>query len=126
MLITVKVENQWALLPIGWYTEELMTKTEFEVSVVVKYTSLAIEDDLSQTIDYQMISNEIKLLKQKTFKLIEAAAEHLLKQIERHMINGLDIQYIAVEFNKKNIAQENVSTKYHSILVEKTYLRLEP
>jgi dihydroneopterin aldolase len=126
MLITVKVENQWALLPIGWYTEELMTKTEFEVSVVVKYTSLAIEDDLSQTIDYQMISNEIKLLKQKTFKLIETAAEHLLKQIERHMINGLDIQYIAVEFNKKNIAQENVSTKYHSILVEKTYLRLEP
>ena len=126
MLITVKVENQWALLPIGWYTEELMTKTEFEVSVVVKYTSLAIEDDLSQTIDYQMISNEIKLLKQKTFKLIETAAEHLLKQIERQMINGLDIQYIAVEFNKKNIAQENVSTKYHSILVEKTYLRLEP
>lgn len=121
MLITVKVENQWALLPIGWYTEELMTKTEFEVSVVVKYTSLAIEDDLSQTIDYQMISNEIKHLKQKTFKLIETAAEHLIKQIERQMINGLDIRYIAVEFNKKNIAQENISTKYHSILVEKTY-----
>jgi dihydroneopterin aldolase len=121
MLITVKVENQWSLLPIGWYTEELMTKTEFEVSVVVKYTSLAIEDDLSQTIDYQMISNEIKLLKQKTFKLIETAAEYLINQLESNLFNGLDIKYISVEFSKKNIAHENVSAKFHSILIEKAF-----
>lgn len=121
MLITVKVEKQWVLLPIGWYLEEIMTKTEFEVSVVVKYNTSGIEDNLNQTIDYQQISNEIVLLKNLKFKLIETVAEHLIKQIELKLFNGLDIQYISVEFFKKNIAQQHVSTNFHSILIEKAF-----
>ena len=121
MLITVKVEKQWILLPIGWYSEEQITKTEFEVTVIVKYNSLKIEDDLAQTIDYQEISDEILNLKNHSFKLIETVAEVLLKQLETKLFNGLDIRYISVEFTKKNIAQENVSTKFHSILIEKDF-----
>lgn len=121
MLITVKVENQWVLLPVGWYVEEQLSKTEFEVSVTVKYKSIKSEDELSQTIDYQSISHEILLLKQKSFKLIETAAEYLINQLESNLFNGLDIKYISVEFFKKNIAHENVSAKFHSILIEKAF-----
>lgn len=121
MLITVKVEKQWVLLPIGWYPEEQITKTEFEVSVTVKYKSLKSEDKLSQTIDYQSISREILNLKQKSFKLIETAAEYLINQLESNLFNGLDIENISVEFFKKNIAHDNVSAKFHSILIEKAF-----
>ena len=78
-------------------------------------------DELSQTIDYQSISREILHLKQKSFKLIETAAEYLINQLESNLFNGLDIKNISVEFFKKNIAHDSVSAKFHSILIEKAF-----
>ena len=121
MLITVKVENQWILLPIGWYPEELTTKTELFVSVNVVYKVDQIYDDLSKTIDYQMISEKINDLKKQEFKLLEFAAHALMNSLEKMMFSGLDIQKIQIEFKKKNIAHSQVSTDFHSILVEKSF-----
>jgi hypothetical protein len=42
------------------------------------------------------------------------------------MFNGLDIKKIMIEFKKKNIAHSQVSTEFHSILVEKNFENLEP
>lgn len=126
MLITVKVENQWILLPIGWYPEELHTKTELEVSVNVVYLVESIDDDLSKTIDYQLISEKINELRKQEFKLLEYAAQSLMNSIENMMFNGLDIKKIMIEFKKKNIAHSQVSTEFHSILVEKNFENLEP
>ncbi len=121
MLITVKVENQWILLPIGWYEEEQLTKTELEVSVMLKYEVNSIVDELDKTIDYQLISKLIGNLKLKKFKLLEYAANDLLESIERILCNGVDIKQAQIEFKKKNTAHNNVSCDFHSILVEKNY-----
>ncbi len=121
MLITVKVENQKILLPIGWYEEEQITKTELEISVLLKYQVNSIIDELDKTIDYQLISKLIGNLKLKQFKLLEFAANDLLESLERILFNSVDIKHVQIEFKKKNIAQYNVSCDFHSILVEKSY-----
>lgn len=121
MLITVKVENQWILLPIGWYPEEWITKTELEISVSIQYRVNYIEDDLSNTIDYQMISEEISKLKNKPYKLLEFAAQALIESLENKVSQTVVLQNIQVEFKKKNIAHAEISANFHTILVEKNY-----
>ncbi len=121
MLITVKVENQWILLPIGWYPEELITKTELEISVTIQYQLDRIQDDLSNTVDYQLISEQILALKNKEFKLLEFAAQALLENIENNLFRRLEIRNVFIEFKKKNIAHAGISAEFHTILVEKNY-----
>lgn len=121
MLITVKVENQWILLPIGWYPEELITKTELVISVTIEYQLDRIQDDLSNTVDYQLISEQILALKNKEFKLLEFAAQALLENIENNLFRHVEIRNVFIEFKKKNIAHEGISAEFHTILVEKNY-----
>lgn len=121
MLITVKVENQWILLPIGWYPEEWITKTELEISVSVQYQLDQIQDDLSNTVDYQLISEEILALKNKQYKLLEYAAQALLENLENKLFNEVDVIKVQIEIKKKNIAHASILANFHTILVEKNY-----
>jgi len=45
MLITISVKDQWALLPIGWFSEEISVKTELLISASIVYTQMHIEDN---------------------------------------------------------------------------------
>ena len=113
MLITISVKDQWALLPIGWFPEEISVKTELLISASIVYTQTQIEDDLSKTIDYQCVSNEINYLKNVKFKLLETAGEYLIK---------VDIQKITVEFKKLNIANSHTNCAFHGIFIEKSFI----
>lgn len=121
MLITVSVNDQWVLLPIGWYPEEIQVKTELLVSATIIYECKKFEDDLSNTIDYQLISEQILNLKNTKFKLIESAAEFLLNNLYKSLSDNVDIQKIAILFKKINIANVSTSCQNHSILIEKAY-----
>ena len=82
MLITISVKDQWALLPIGWFPEEISVKTELLISASIVYTQTQIEDDLSKTIDYQCVSNNWELpnytqaLKNSWINLIAGGQQH--------------------------------------------------
>ena len=122
MLITISVKDQWALLPIGWFPEEIAVKTELLISASIVYTQTNIEDDLSKTIDYQCISTEINNLKHVQFKLLETAAESLINKLYGELHEMVDIQKITVEFKKLNIANSHTNCEFHGIFIEKSFV----
>ena len=122
MLITISVKDQWALLPIGWFPEEIIVKTELFISTSIVYKQIEIEDDLSKTIDYQYVSNEINHLKTVQFKLLERAGEYLIKKLYRELREKVDIQKITVEFKKMNIANFHTNCAFHGIFIEKSFI----
>jgi len=122
MLITVSVKDQWALLPIGWFPEEIIVKTELFISASIVYFQKKIEDDLSKTIDYQLISNEIVNLKNTHFKLLEMAGEYLINQLHLVLNEKVDIHKITVEIKKINIANSHINCAFHGIFVEKSFI----
>lgn len=122
MLITISVKDQWALLPIGWFPEEIAVKTELLISASIIYTQKQIEDDLSKTIDYQYISNEINNLKYVQFKLLETAGEYLINKLHKELHEKVDIQKITVEFKKLNIANSHTNCAFHGIFIEKSFV----
>lgn len=122
MLITVSVQDQWALLPIGWFPEEIFVKTELLISVSIVYFQTQIEDELSKTIDYQFVSNEINNLKKVHFKLLETAGEFLIKKLHRELNEKVDIQKISVNFKKLNIANSHTNCAFHGIFIEKSFI----
>jgi FolB domain-containing protein len=122
MLITISVKDQWALLPIGWFPEEIAVKTELLISASIIYTQTKIEDDLSKTIDYQYVSNEITNLKNVQFKLLETAGEYLINKLHKELHEKVDIQKITVEFKKLNIANSHTNCAFHGIFIEKSFV----
>ncbi len=122
MLITISVKDQWALLPIGWFPEEIAVKTELLISASIIYTQTKIEDDLSKTIDYQYVSNEINNLKNVQFKLLETAGEFLINKLHKELHEKVDIQKITVEFKKLNIANSHTNCAFHGIFIEKSFV----
>jgi len=122
MLITISVKDQWALLPIGWFPEEIAVKTELLVSASIIYTQTKIEDDLSKTIDYQYVSNEINNLKNVQFKLLETAGEYLINKLHGELHEKVDIQKITVELKKLNIANSHTNCAFHGIFIEKSFV----
>jgi len=122
MLITVSVNDQWALLPIGWFPEEIIVKTELYISASIVYSQTSIEDDLNKTIDYQFVSNEINNLKNVHFKLLETAGEYLIKKLHLEMNEKVDIQKITVELKKMNIANSHTNSAFHGIFIEKSFV----
>ncbi len=122
MLITISVKDQWALLPIGWFPEEISVKTELLISASIIYTQTKIEDDLSKTIDYQYVSNEINNLKNVQFKLLETAVEYLINKLHKELHEKVDIQKITVEFKKLNIANSHTNCAFHGIFIEKSFV----
>ena len=122
MLITISVNDQWALLPIGWFPEEIIVKTELFISASIVYKQTEIEDDLSKTIDYQYVSNEINHLKTVQFKLLETAGEYLIKKLYGELREKVDIQKITVEFKKLNIANSQTNSAFHGIFIEKSFI----
>lgn len=122
MLITINVTDQWVLLPIGWFPEEIITKTELLVSVSIAYIVDKIEDDLQKTIDYQYVSNQINALKHENFKLLETAGEFLINELYRELNEKVDIQKINVEFKKLNIANSQTNCAFHGIFIEKSFI----
>jgi hypothetical protein len=122
MLITVSVNDQWALLPIGWFPEEIIVKTELFISVSIVYSQTQIEDELSKTIDYQYVSNEINNLKNIHFKLLEKAGEYLISKLYVELHEKVDIQKITVEFKKLNISNSHTNCAFHGIFMEKSFV----
>jgi len=122
MLITVSVKDQWALLPIGWFPEEIIVKTELFISASIVYFQTQIEDELSRTIDYQFISNEINNLKNVEFKLLETAGEFLIKKLFSELHEKVEIHKITVEFKKMNIANSHTNCAFHGIFIEKSFI----
>ena len=122
MLITISVKDQWALLPIGWFPEEISVKTELLISASIVYTQTQIEDDLSKTIDYQCVSNEINYLKNVKFKLLETAGEYLINKLHVELHQKVDIHKITVEFKKLNIANSHTNCAFHGIFIEKSFI----
>jgi len=122
MLITISVKDQWALLPIGWFPEEIAVKTELLISASIIYKQTKIEDDLSKTIDYQYVSNEINNLKNVQFKLLETAGEYLINKLHGELHEKVDIQKITVEFKKLNIANSHTNCAFHGIFIEKSFV----
>ena len=122
MLITISVKDQWALLPIGWFPEEISVKTELLISASIVYTQIQIEDNLSKTIDYQYISNEIIGLKNVQFKLLETAGEYLINKLHIELHEKVDIQKISIEFKKMNIANSHTNCAFHGIFIEKSFI----
>lgn len=121
MLITAKVIDQWVRLPVGWYEEEIKVKTEFFISVEMKYHSSEINDELSNIIDYQLFSDCINELKDKSFKLIETIAEVLISNIAYSISNVTKIESIRVTIKKPNILNSSTLASHHEIVVEKNY-----
>ena len=122
MLITISVKDQWALLPIGWFPEEIAVKTELLISASIIYKQTKIEDDLSKTIDYQYVSNEINNLKNVQFKLLETAGEYLINKLHGELHEKVDIQKITVEFKKLNSANSHTNCAFHGIFIEKSFV----
>jgi len=122
MLITISVKDQWALLPIGWFPEEIAVKTELLISASIIYKQTKIEDDLSKTIDYQYVSNEINNLKNVQIKLLETAGEYLINKLHGELHEKVDIQKITVEFKKLNIANSHTNCAFHGIFIEKSFV----
>ena len=122
MLITVSVKDQWALLPIAWFPEEIIVKTELFISASIVYFQTQIEDELSRTIDYQFISNEINNLKNVEFKLLETAGEFLIKKLFSELHEKVEIHKITVEFKKMNIANSHTNCAFHGIFIEKSFI----
>ena len=121
MLITINVKDQWVLLPIGWFPEEIIIKTELLVSVNIIYSVDKIEDNLEKTIDYQYVSNQINDLKNQSFKLLETAGEFLVNELYKELNDKVDIQKINVEFKKLNIANTHTNSSFHGIFIEKSF-----
>ncbi len=104
MLILVSVQKYHAFLPIGWYEDEIRTKTEVFIDVEVTYHSNRIDDKLENTIDYSDIHKIIKQLSQEKYKLLESFGEAFLEEISRRY-NHLDLSSRLIRIHKTQILE---------------------
>ncbi|MFH0895278.1 MAG: dihydroneopterin aldolase [Bacteroidota bacterium] len=67
----------------GCYTEEQIIGGHYRVDITIDtdYTEAAKEDDLKKTINYQLVYEEIKIVMQKSSKLIEHVAYNIIQAL---------------------------------------------
>lgn len=97
---SIRIENLEVYCHHGVLKEENVLGQKFLVSLVL-YTDIkkaGVSDDLTYSIDYAEVSHFVeKQMKEKNFKLIEAAAEHLAEEI---LFSFPQIEKIMVEIKK--------------------------
>jgi len=118
MLILVSVNDLRTRIPVGYYPEEITLKTDVKITVKVKYETEKIGDDLSKTIDYQLIGEMVQDLSKSSFKLLETFAEKLIEQIQ-DKFRRLNLSSISVSIKKMNILASGLDADSHEVFVEK-------
>jgi len=104
MLILVSVQKFHLFLPVGWYVDEIRTKTEVYVDVEIQYESKGVHDDLDNTIDYSEIHRMLKSLSEKSFKLLESFGEAFLSQSKLKFAH-VNLKYIKISIQKPQILE---------------------
>ncbi|HPY80989.1 MAG TPA: dihydroneopterin aldolase [Bacteroidales bacterium] len=68
----------------GCYNEEKEIGTRFKVDVVLSgdFEKAAKRDDLSQTVNYQSVYNDIKQIMSKSANIIESVAYQIIKTLK--------------------------------------------
>jgi dihydroneopterin aldolase len=118
MLIIVKV-NQFRLkVPVGFYTEERIIKTEVLIDVQIQYNREHIQDNLANVIDYQLIDELLLQHSNHEIQLLETLAENIISNLET-TFKQFDIQKISVQITKPQILQSYSNNLNHQIFVEK-------
>lgn len=118
MLIIVKV-NQFRLkVPVGFYPEERIIKTEVLIDVQIQYNREQIQDELVNVIDYQLIDEILLQHSKHEIKLLETLAENIISDLES-TFKQFDIHKISIEITKPQILQSYSNNRNHQIFVEK-------
>jgi dihydroneopterin aldolase len=120
MLILVSVNDLRVRIPVGYYPEEIILKTDVLITVKVKYETQNINDDLDKTIDYQKIGEVTKQLAQTPFKLLETFSEKLIEQLVS-IYGHLNLQSISVSIKKAHILESGLDAVSHEVFVEKNH-----
>lgn len=118
MLIIVKV-NQFRLkVPVGFYAEERIVKTEVLIDVQIQYNRENIQDELVNVIDYQLIDEILLQHSNHEIHLLETLAENIISNLE-NTFKHHSIQKISVQITKPQILQSYSNNLNHQIFVEK-------
>jgi dihydroneopterin aldolase len=121
MLILVSVNDVRLRIPVGFYPEEVSIKTDVLVSVSIKYESKIINDDLSNTINYQLIGRVLKEVAEMPCKLLETYAERVIDRLSQE-INHIHLSVTSIRIKKMHILESNLNAGSHEIFVEKNHM----
>lgn len=114
MLILVSVKKYRINVPIGWYQEEIISKTELYVDVEIEYRTNNIEDDLTSTIDYAQIHKILKQVSRKHFRLLESFAQACMIQIKSDF-GHLNLKYATITLEKPQILEKGSAVDSQSV-----------
>jgi FolB domain-containing protein len=101
--------------PIGWYELERNEGVELFVSVSIDYNLSSLKDDLSETIDYLGIADEILNLVKTEYKLLET--------LSIDIANNLFLKYS--DFAIKSIKIKIEKRLQHKIGIQLDYVGVE-
>lgn len=96
MMSVIALEGMRFFAPIGHYEEERILGNEFIIDVYmeVKIEAAAKSDELTQTVNYEIIHRICLMEMRKPAKLIENAAQRIVEGIEKHYpdLHGLKLR----------------------------------
>ncbi len=120
MLIIASVENFNARIPVGWFPEEKITKTNVIISLKISYELEEITDNLSNVIDYQQMSLILQKSITQDYKLLEMFGQEIINACSSHF-GHFSLQSISIEIKKPVILLSQVNSDFHVIFLEKKF-----
>lgn len=120
MLIIASVENFKSRIPVGWFLEERIIKTEVLISVNIGYEIETVFDNLDDVIDYQVIDEIIWNSSLKEVKLLEMLGQDIINQCLKRF-SGFDLKHINIKIKKPVILLNGVDSDFHVIFLEKKF-----
>ena len=119
MLTTIFIDKLKVHAPIGWFEQERSNKVDLVVSVKVKFEFFAINDHLTNTLDYGTLSQLVIQASQIEMKLLESLAQNILIEIENRAPNGLVSIWVRISNNQ--IQAQCILAESHGVEVEQHY-----
>lgn len=104
-MTTIALEGMQFFANHGYYEEEQATNTYFVVDVYVQIGDknmkevVTVADDLTGTVNYEMIYEICKIEMKKTTRLIETLAQHIYDRLKKQFPLASKIE---VRVSKKN------------------------
>lgn len=119
MVISVFIERQEIIAPIGWYAVERTNKVRLLVSVRVTFLGMVEEDNLANTLDYTKLSTILIECALKPQKLLETYGKNVIQHIVADCPQNL--QQIWIRIAKKNIDQIQSNAEGYGIELTEEY-----
>ncbi len=119
MVISVFIDRQEIIAPIGWYAAERTNKVRLLVSVRVTFLGMIEDDDLANTLDYTRLSTLLIECAQKPQKLLETYGKNIIQHIKADYPKNL--QQIWVRIAKKSIDQIQSNAEGYGIELKEEY-----